>query len=275
MATVTTNVKNIPTDAEKFALFSGGNDSVASTHYAYENHEIDMVVYLDTNSGIDENIEHVKSVCESYGWPLAIISSPVTLKQFALGTDTRQPLGFPGPAIHSWAFQYFKQRQLRMIARHVEAEPEFYTGVRSDESSRRMQTVSDEVQEGEQWLWIAPIHDWSDSDVDQYRDEHSLPSNPVAEKIGRSGDCYCGAFANRDTELTELQAHYPDHYDWLTELEDEVQDEIGKTDAHCYWGFGNMSEKELRAEMAQNDDQQMMLCSSCDVPDHSDLLNDD
>jgi len=265
---VITDVSESDAQATDFALFSGGNDSIASTHYAHQHHDIDYTVYLDTNTGIPENREYVKEVCDRLGWDLAVISSPVTLKEFATGTDSRQPLGFPGPAIHSWAFQYFKQRQLRQIARHVDAEPRFYTGVRSDESDRRMRNVEGSEQEGEQWLWISPIHDWSDGRTDEYREQNDLPRNPVNEKIGRSGDCYCGAYANRETELVELEAHFPEHYDWLTELEQEVQEEIGSDEPHCYWGFGSIDEKELRAKMAENDDAQMMLCSSCDVPDY-------
>lgn len=265
---VITDVSDIDSNAEHFALFSGGNDSIASTHYIHQQREIDYTVYLDTNSGIEENKEYVKDVCDRYGWNLAILSSPVTLKEFAVGTESRQPLGFPGPGIHSWAFQYFKERQLRAIATHVNGEPKFYTGVRSDESERRMRNVEGERQEAARWVWVSPIHDWSDERTDEYRQEHDLPRNPVNEKIGRSGDCYCGAYANRDTELTELQAHYPEHYEYLMEVEQEVQEEIGTDDDYCYWGFGDLDEKELRGLIAKNDDKQMPLCSSCDVPDY-------
>jgi len=268
MSDVITDVTQIDAEATDFALFSGGNDSVVSTHYAHERHEIDYTVYLDTNSGVDENIEHVKDVCDQYGWDLAVLSSPVTLKEFALGTDTREPLGFPAPSMHSWAFQYFKERQLASIATRVDDTPNFYTGVRSHESQRRMSNVQGAKQEAERWVWVSPIHDWRDSAVDQYRDEHNLPTNPVAEKIGRSGDCYCGAYADRDAQLVELQAHYPEQYEWLMDVEQEVQNELGTDEKYCYWGFGDMSEKSLRATMAENDDKQMMLCSSCDVPNY-------
>ena len=268
MDNVITDVEDIDAQATDFALFSGGNDSIASTHYAHEHYDIDYTVYLDTNTGLPENKEYVKDVCKRFGWDLAILSSPVTLKEFALGTDTRQPLGFPGPAVHSWAFQYLKERQLAAIATHTDNEPQFYTGVRSEESERRMRNVQGESQEAERWVWVSPIHDWSDEQTDQYRQDHDLPRNPVNEKIGRSGDCYCGSYANRDTELIELEAHYPEHYEWLTDLEDEVQDEIGADEPHCYWGFGSMSDKELRGKIAENDDKQMMLCSSCDVPNY-------
>lgn len=53
-----------------FALFSGGHDSLVSTHYSMENGLANCVAHLDTNTGIDENLEFVKSVCEKYDWPL-------------------------------------------------------------------------------------------------------------------------------------------------------------------------------------------------------------
>jgi len=64
--TVYTSVDEIEQSAEDFALFSGGNDSVVSTHYSMSEYDIDYVVYLDTGTGILENKEHVKGVCEQY-----------------------------------------------------------------------------------------------------------------------------------------------------------------------------------------------------------------
>jgi 3'-phosphoadenosine 5'-phosphosulfate sulfotransferase (PAPS reductase)/FAD synthetase len=268
MTNIINSVDEIDPGCTDFALFSGGDDSVVSTHVAQREYDIDWVVYLDTNTGVPENLEHVKDVCRSYDWDLAVLSSPVTLKEFALGTDTREPLGFPGPGIHSWAYQYFKERQLREVATHADGKPRFYTGVRSHESNRRMKNVEGGRVEAERWVWVSPIHDWTDHEMTQYRRKYGLPTNPVAEKIGRSGDCYCGAFAHRDTELAELEAHYPDHAEWLKEVEREVQEEIGTDDDYAYWGFGGLSEKELRAKMANDDMAQMSLCSSCDVPDY-------
>jgi len=266
MTDVITEVTELPTEAKRFALFSGGNDSLASTHYSMQKYDIDFVVYLDTNTGLPENREFVERVCEQYDWPLAVLMSPVTLKEFALGTEDRQAIGFPSPKIHSWAYEYFKERQLRAITTHVDETPKFYTGVRKHESKRRMKTVEGEVQKAERWVWVAPLHDWRDEQVDDYRREHDLPINPVVENIGRSGDCYCGAYAHRDTELAELEAHYPDHAEWIMELESTIQDELGTDEGYTYWGFGGLSGKELRAKMAQDDANQMSLCSSCDVP---------
>jgi 3'-phosphoadenosine 5'-phosphosulfate sulfotransferase (PAPS reductase)/FAD synthetase len=265
---VVTDTDDIDPEYSDFALFSGGNDSIVSTHRAYDAFDVDMTVYLDTNSGLPANLDHVKDVCDEYGWELAVLSSPITLRGFALGSEDRQAYGFPGPGSHSWAYNMFKQRQIRSLASAVSGEPTLYTGVRQHESDRRMRHVNGDTDEGERWTWRATIHNWRDERVDEYRETHDLPTNPVAEKIGRSGDCYCGAFANRDTELAELEAHYPDHAEYLKELEAEVQAARDERDEYAYWGFGGLSEKELRGKMADDDMAQMSLCSTCDVPDY-------
>ena len=46
------SVSDIDPDCTDFALFSGGDDSVVSTHVAQQEYDIDWVVYLDTNTGI-------------------------------------------------------------------------------------------------------------------------------------------------------------------------------------------------------------------------------
>ena len=268
MSDIITNVDEIDPSCTDFALFSGGNDSVVSTHVAQKRHDIDWVVYLDTNTGIDENLEHVKSVCESYEWDLGILSSPVTLRQFVLGTDTRKPYGFPGPAKHSWAYNYFKERQLSELSTHLNTKPRFFTGVRSHESQRRMKTVDGERNEADRWVWIAPIHDWRDERVNDYRDKKNLPENPVAKKIGKSGDCLCGAFSHRDDMMVELEAHYPERAEWIKELESDAKEELDDEEKYSYWGFAGLSKKELRAKIAEDDMSQMSLCSSCDVPSY-------
>lgn len=268
MHNVVEDVTQISPDCTDFALFSGGDDSVVSTHVAYDKHDIDWTVYLDTNTGVPENLKHVKEVCREYDWDLAVLSSPITLKEFALGSETREAYGFPGPGIHTWAFNLFKHRQLQELSQHLTEKPNYYTGIRSQESERRMRHVDGEINEVDRWTWVATVHDWGESEMQEYRETHDLPTNPVAEKIGRSGDCYCGAYAHRDSELTELEAHYPDHAEWLKGVEEDVQEELGTDEDYAYWGFGGLSRKELRAKMAEDDMQQMSLCSSCDVPDY-------
>jgi 3''-phosphoadenosine 5''-phosphosulfate sulfotransferase (PAPS reductase)/FAD synthetase and related enzymes len=116
------------------ALFSGGKDSLVSTHYAFTHFPIDFVAYLDTNSGLPANLEYVRSVCDNQNWPLQVLKSPVTLTEFAT------KYGFAGPSVHGWAYSYFKERQLRQLANEY-GNVVLYSGVRSDESERRMKIL--------------------------------------------------------------------------------------------------------------------------------------
>jgi 3'-phosphoadenosine 5'-phosphosulfate sulfotransferase (PAPS reductase)/FAD synthetase len=258
-------------DTGAYALFSGGDDSLAATHKVMtrDGTPVDRVLYLDTNTGVPENLEYVRDVCERYGWPLIVASAPISLYEFATGKGPgdRTSMGFPGPGAHSWAFRYFKERQIQHVAQQHE-DPRFYTRIRSHESERRMRTVDGERESRDgRWTYVNPIHDWRDHEVTEYRECHGLPRNPVAESIGRSGDCYCGAFASRTEELVELEAEYPGHAAWLKECERRVQEVVGADSEMSFWGFGEMSASELRGLVAENDAAQLSLCASCDIPE--------
>jgi len=240
------------------ALFSGGKDSLVATHHAYEHFPIDYVAYLDTNTGLPQNLEYVKNTAQEHGWKLMVETSPMQLAEFA------ERYGFPGPAAHSWAFAYFKERQIdRMAKRHDDAI--FYTGVRSQESDRRMRNIKGKYQHHRGKMYVAPIHDFADSEVSEYIKTHNLSVNPSYETIGRSGDCYCGAYAHRSTELGELQEYYPDHYEFLKSIESAVEFDESIPEERKLWGFGGLSKTELRSAVASNDERQIILCSNCDV----------
>jgi 3'-phosphoadenosine 5'-phosphosulfate sulfotransferase (PAPS reductase)/FAD synthetase len=228
-----------------------------------ENGLTDGVLHLDTGTGLPENLQYVYDVCEQFGWDLKVYSAKKTLYSFA------EEYGFPQPASHSWAYRYFKEHTLDRVANDMvcEGKPEFYTGVRKDESDRRMRTISDERQERDRWVWASPIMDWSEEDCEAYIDEHELPKSPVVENIHRSGECYCGAFARRDEELIDLQAHYPEHANWLLDLEAEVQEEIGTDEEYCWWGAGGEPPENVESLMENGDhDSDMVLCKDCQLP---------
>lgn len=245
----------------KFALFSGGHDSLVSTHYAMENGLANCVVHLDTNTGIEQNVQFVKDVCEEFDWPLEIYSARMELEEFA------KEFGFPKAPAHNWAYRYFKERPLMRVSRDANASmSEMYTGVRRSESKRRMNTVDDEKEE-QSWTWYAPIADWTEEDCDEYIIEHDLPTNSVVDEICRSGECYCGAFAHRDEELIDLAAEYPDHAEWLLETEKRVQEEIGTEEDHCWWGSEGVSSDRLQElqDSETQDETVPMMCKDCGV----------
>jgi len=240
-----------------WALFSGGHDSLASTHYSMENGDAEAVLHLDTTTGIPQNEAFVRNVCERYDWPLRVERAPITLYEFAVR------YGFPGSAAHSWAYRYLKERQLGRVATDTNGKPRYITGVRKHESQRRMRTVKSEIQEADRWIWQAPMFDRRDHEVDAYLSEHDLPTNPVVETIHRSGECNCGAFANRDEELALLEAHYPNFADWLLTVEGYVQLEIGNSEPYCWWGHSSLPSPKLRELIHRHDTPQMTLCEDC------------
>lgn len=244
---------------ERFALLSGGHDSLAATHYAMAHDLADVVLHLDTTTGVPANQRFVEDVAEEFGWTLRIERAPVTLYEFAV------KYGFPGTAAHSWAYRYFKERQLQRVAGNADGKPRYVTGVRRHESERRMRTVTGEWQEADRWTWHAPIYDWRDGNVEDYIQDHGLPSNPVVKKLHRSGECNCGSFAYRDEELVVLKAEFPEFAEWLLTLEGYVQQQIGQDEPYCWWGHGGMPSPELRALMARHDTPQMTLCEACGV----------
>jgi len=241
-----------------YALFSGGHDSLVSTHKAMEQGNADTVVHIDTGIGIPETQEFVRETCDRHGWPLKVVSSDHDYEQIVLDNQ------FPGPAVHIILYSKLKERALRKVARWHDEKPALITGVRRSESEARFQNVEPE-QEAASWIWRANIHDFTQSDVDGYIDRHNLRRSPVKQKYHHSGECLCGAFGNRTEELTVLEAHYPETADRIKRLESKVQDRHGTDDPRSYWGHGGMSSVDLRALLADNDETQMMLCASCEA----------
>jgi 3'-phosphoadenosine 5'-phosphosulfate sulfotransferase (PAPS reductase)/FAD synthetase len=257
------NTKTMEVDTEyNFALFSGGNDSLVTTHWLMEksDYSVDKVVYLDTGIGLQENIDFVSSVCEEFDWPYEIVQTPVSYEEKV------KEHGFPGPQGHTYMYIWLKARALAKLNRQDEyygTRCGLYSGVRKHESRRRMGHVT-EKKEGSTFNWYAPLFDKRDEWMDEYREEHDLPENPSYQKIHRSGDCFCGAYATRDEELIDLQAHYPDMYDRIMELEEEVQEELGEKNSEAYWGHGGKNEIDLYFDFDTVGEG--IVCSSCGVP---------
>jgi len=240
----------------RYALFSGGHDSLVSTHKAIESGDAETVLHIDTGIGIPETQEFVKQTCERHGWDLEIVSSDFEYEEIV------KEEGFPGPAVHIIMYSKLKERALRVAARWHEDKPVYITGVRKDESDRRFRNVEERMEAG-MWIWEANIPDWSKRDVENYIDTHDLQRSPVKQTYHHSGECLCGAFGNRTEELAVLEAHYPETAERIKELENRVQEIHGADDPRSYWAHGNMDKKRLRALLADNDDAQMMLCASC------------
>lgn len=202
-----------------FALFSGGHDSLTATAAAYSTlgDEIDAVVHIDTGIGIPETQQFVIEVCRENNWPLLIYRATENTK--ADGTPDPQIYedivvkhGFPGPAAHRLMYSKLKQRQIRRLVRDHKKERSdkimLISGVRKAESARRMGTVKEVTVDGAQ-VWVSPMLNFTDTDQAELMKYWELPRNPVKDKLCMSGECLCGAFAQKG-ELSEIRIWYPD-----------------------------------------------------------------
>lgn len=243
-------------------LFSGGHDSLVATHHCMEEGLTEKVLHIDTGIGIPETQEFVRQVCEDQGWDLEIISSEADYEEIV------KEHGFPGGGAHGLMYIRLKDRALQAYSTRTDGKPHFYTGIRKDESDRRMRTTSDsKVEEAKQYVWHSPILYWSEEDCREYMEEHDLPRSPVKQTYHHSGECLCGAFANRQEELLILEAHYPETADRIKRLEEEVRERHGGQNDRSYWGHQDMDDPDLRGLKAEKDDQQdtldLKLCRDC------------
>jgi 3'-phosphoadenosine 5'-phosphosulfate sulfotransferase (PAPS reductase)/FAD synthetase len=217
----------------RYALLSGGHDSLTATAVAMEwarSNDLPMgVAHIATGTGIPETTEFVKATCEAEDWNLEIFTPPVPYEDIVL------EYGFPGPGQHGLMYQRLKERCLRQLIRQSKQKWDdrimLVTGVRSEESVRRMRHVERIQREGAT-VWAADIWNWSKIECARYLRAGGFERNPVVDKIHMSGECLCGAFA-RPGEISEIEMWFPEHAAWLHSLEEKV---AAKGLRGCVWG---------------------------------------
>lgn len=240
------------------ALFSGGGDSLVSTHFAMNN-GAQEVVHINTGIGVDENPqlsvrEYVIETCRKYGWPLREMHPP--------DRDYRTMVlakGFPGPGAHSYPYSWLKERCVRQLVREAKvghprsAHVGLVTGVRVSESARRMGFVLPVVKVGGQ-IWIAPMYEFTKVDCLQYIKDHGLEVSNVVKLIGMSGECFCGAFAKPQERITKIAPNFPKLNAKILAMEAEARDSGVR---NCIWGVRPRKNR-------QNYDLPFMpLCVNC------------
>lgn len=202
-----------------FALFSGGDDSVCALHIAMQHPNFTAAVMIDTGIAVKETHDHARATCEKFGWPLLVYRTPENYD------DAVRENGFPGPAVHNIMYSLLKERAVADLVRDHKIEHfdriALITGVRKFESKRRMVSVTDPIVRSGARVWVAPMWDWTREQRDEYQAENGLPKNPVKDKLHVSGDCLCGAYADKgDFEM--LRMFYPIEAARIQKLRDEV-----------------------------------------------------
>lgn len=238
-----------------FALFSGGHDSLCSTHVAAQHPRFSGAITVFTSIGLARTRRYVYDTCKGYGWPLKIYR-PEIADRYA---TTVRAYGFPGPAQHSRMYRHLKQEQIRRALRehklHRNDRIMFVTGVRAAESSRRMNANIAPIDKRGVAIWVQPIVEWEASDKREYMERHALPRNPVVDLLCMSGECLCGAFA-QPGEMASLELHFPREAAELHRLEDEAR----ARGLPCVWG-----ERPLKQWPIDEEQCAMDLCYSCNA----------
>lgn len=219
------SVEDVPPEMDRWVGFSGGNHSLGVTHWAMSNGHAHGVVYCDTGSGLAENLDYVRSVCSRHGWPLVVVPPRHIYEKPLLRYEP------PGPDLHSMWFNLAKGDGWGTLQKQIDNSLKLVTGVWQGESDNRMKSITSEVQreEGNFRGWfISPFWKADDGEIEDYIDRHGLERNPCYSTIGRSGGCYCLAYAGRDEITLELAKHYPDHYHWIMNRERRMQEYRGR-----------------------------------------------
>jgi len=246
------------------AAYSSGDDSIVSTHFGmttYGAHGC-RVFNADTMVGLRPSREHLKAVCERYGWPLeigqAIAEGPPSQMLIPRDDGSRKQMkvlfdpaklpagrwldgetayeemvlnyGFPGPGMHPIAYRRLKERPIGRMLRQLGCgagvgKPRvlIVSGIRHDESSRRAGYRCATAEGNFGDVWANPFYWQTAADFEAYRQEFGLPRNPVKRACGISGECCCGAFGDSIAERVAYRKVDPAFADYLDQLEQRVK----------------------------------------------------
>jgi 3'-phosphoadenosine 5'-phosphosulfate sulfotransferase (PAPS reductase)/FAD synthetase len=221
-----------------YACFSGGYDSAAAVvmtlstlwwgKTARSLHEcgglpkpVDLrVLHINTGIGIEATRQYVRDFCNHRDIPYLEVKTPESYEQLVLER------GFPGPAMHAKMYQRLKERAIRIAVREAKmGAPRsrnvlLVSGIRHDESMIRA-GYQRCVSRVDAQVWINPLY-WAT--VDEFRlirEIYAVPANPVKDRLGMSGECLCGAYADKG-ELLRVRLVCPQTADYIEELERKV-----------------------------------------------------
>jgi len=237
------------------SLVSGGNDSytVADIFRGVATHH----VHANTQTGIEATRVFVRSTAARWGKPLIertpkpgegyfdLVRGNVMARSKKTGELVQAwPGGFPGPAAHAVMYQRLKERALEKVPHDFGISGSrnervvFIAGRRRPES--KVRTTIPYADSRGTVLWISPLAVWHKADLRAYRLLFpNVPQNPVAQKLGMSGECGCLANATAG-EPERWRAAYPD--DPFIRQVNEVEAEIaGRPDIPEHrkkWGWG-------------------------------------
>jgi hypothetical protein len=238
-----------------FALFSGGDGSLAATHWAMNNVRGCQVAHIDTGIGIPAAQAFVRETCAREGWPLTVIRAKEDC-----GQDYDQIVlehGFPGPASHGKMYIRLKERGIEELVRrnkkkYSRQKVMLLTGICHDDSVRRSGYGDAVITANKAQLWVNHMYWRGATWMHHYVQSADIPRSPVACELGMSGECLCGAFAGKG-ELALVRLVAPEIAERIERLQVKVRE------AGHAWGWEDKPPKE-RADKRTID---MFMCRGC------------
>ncbi len=233
--------------AATVVMFSGGNDSITAAHLFRD--IADYAGMCNTGIGIEETRQFVRDTCAGWGLPL-IEKHPRpgrTYRDLVLGKaiSTRGAtkgvlpvnIGFPGHLGHPVMYHWLKERGFQDMRNGLVAGPDdrviYVSGIRRPESRKRRRAKA--VEREGSIVWCKPLLNWAKLDLNSYRRRYpDVPRNEVADCLGISGECLCGAHA-QPGELDEVEFWYPAAAAEIRALEEEAK---AAGIERCQWGGG-------------------------------------
>jgi 3'-phosphoadenosine 5'-phosphosulfate sulfotransferase (PAPS reductase)/FAD synthetase len=221
------------------SLFSGGNDSTTVSHLMRD--RITHLAHANTTVGIEQTRQFVRDTALAWGIPLLERSSPKPWEDSYAALVRER--GFPGPGQHYKMFQRLKEHALYAIGRELitsgrDQRVVFIAGRRREESLRRADVP--ELERRDSVMWVSPMIAWTKLDLNTYRlMTGDVPRNQVADLLHMSGECLCGAFAQRgELEMIASWFGTDPGIQLILQLEDELKDREDIPAIRRRWGWG-------------------------------------
>lgn len=243
-----------------FVGFSGGNDSLTVTKWMMDNVPGTVALHCNTGIGIEKTREFVRETCRDFGWPYLEVRAKEDCGQDY--DELVRERGFPGPNMHRKMYNRLKERCIDKAVRDSKTKWSdkvlIATGIRHDESRVRAGYAGREINVTGAKVWVNPLYSWSKQQFSEYRKQHNLPKNPVAEALGMSGECLCGAYAS------------PGEKERVRAIDPEVAARIDSLEKECLmkgftWSWeGHPPEGGFNPDQFSMDfDLEQPMCSSC------------
>lgn len=247
------------------SLVSGGNDSYTVAHLFRD--VTTTQVHANTGTGIEATRQFVRDTAAQWGVPLVeghlkpgegyfdfVRNTVMARSKETNELVTAWAGGYPGPAVHAFMYQRLKSRSLEQIPHHFgisgsRTERLMYIAGRRRPESKRRATVPHFEEKGT-ILWASPLAIWHKADLRAYRMMHDdVPSNPVAQILGMSGECGCLANATHN-ERDQWIAAYPDDPFILAvqAMEEELKLRTDIPDHRKVWGWGGDPQAQIAEE---------------------------